>query len=195
MAGMCVIQNGKLKKNLTKRFKIKTIFKADDSKCIEEVIERRLKHSIENKNTNFGKIPDVIFVDGGIAQIRAAKRVVNKYKLDIHVFGMLKNEKHKTKALIDENRNEIKIDNELMNFTTYIQEEVHNVAINYSRNLINKNITSSKLDNIKGIGEKRKQELFKKFGSIELIKIAKESEISSIIGISLEKAKEIKEKL
>lgn len=192
---MCTIQNGKLKKNLNKRFKIKTIFNIDDPRCIAEVIERRIKHSIDNNNSNFGKIPDVIFVDGGITQIRAAKKVINKYNLEIPIFGMLKNEKHKTKALIDETRIEIKIDNELLNFVTYIQEEVHNLAINYSRNLINKNITKSKLDEVYGIGEKRKQELFKKFGSIEGIKKANETDISLAIGISIKKAKEIKEKL
>lgn len=195
VGGMCTIQNGKLKKNLTKKFKIKTILKVDDPKCIQEVIKRRIKHSTQKDNKSFGNIPNLIFVDGGITQIKAAKKAIDEYNLDIPIFGMLKNEKHKTKSLINIERKEINIDSELLNFITYIQEEVHNVAINYSRNLINKSITKSKLDDIEGIGEKRKQDLLKKFGSIDEIKKADEYEIAKIKGISIKKAKEIKEKI
>ena len=107
VAGMCVMQDGVIKKNLSRRFKIKTVLSQDDPKCMEEVITRRLKHSIENPNGGFGKLPDAIFADGGITQIRATKAAIQKYNLNIPVFGMVKNDKHQTRALMDENRNEL----------------------------------------------------------------------------------------
>lgn len=87
---MCVMQNGIVKKNLSRRFKIKTVLQQDDPKCMQEVIERRLKHSLENPNGGFGTLPDLIFVDGGINQIKAAKRASLKYELSIPIYGMIK---------------------------------------------------------------------------------------------------------
>ncbi len=104
VAAMCVMQDGVIKKNLSRRFKIKTVYSQDDPKCMEEVITRRLKHSIDNPNGGFGKLPDAIFADGGITQIRATKKAIEKYKLNIPVYGMVKNDKHQTRALMDENR-------------------------------------------------------------------------------------------
>ena len=79
VAAMCVMQDGVIKKNLSRRFKIKTVYGQDDPRCMEEVIERRLKHSIENPKGGFGELPDAIFADGGITQIRATKKAVQKY--------------------------------------------------------------------------------------------------------------------
>lgn len=76
VAGMCVMQDGVIKKNLSRRFKIKTVYNQDDPRCMEEVITRRLKHSIENPKGGFGILPDVIFADGGITQIRATKKAI-----------------------------------------------------------------------------------------------------------------------
>ena len=98
---------GVIKKNLSKRFKIKTIETQNDVACTEEVVTRRLKHSIENPKGAFGNLPDLILADGGITQIKAIKRAINKYNLKIPVFGMVKDDKHNTKMLIDENRKEI----------------------------------------------------------------------------------------
>ena len=91
VAGMCVLQDGVINKKLSRRFKIKTIFNQDDPKCMEEVITRRLKHSIEDASGGFGDLPDAIFVDGGITQIRAAKKAISKYPdINVLVFGMVK---------------------------------------------------------------------------------------------------------
>ena len=106
VAAMCVMQDGIIKKNLSRRFRIKTVYGQDDPRCMEEVITRRLKHSIDDPNGGFGKLPDVIFADGGITQIRATKRAIEKFNLPIAVFGMVKNDKHQTRALMDENRKE-----------------------------------------------------------------------------------------
>ena len=195
VAAMCVMQDGIIKKNLSRRFKIKTVYSQDDPKCMEEVITRRLKHSIENPNGGFGKLPDVIFADGGITQIRATKNAIEKYKLNIPVFGMVKNDKHQTRALMDENRKELEISENLMNLITRFQDIVHDTAITYHRKVRDKQITKSELDDIDGIGKVKKQALLKKFGSLEQIKKATIEELMNVKGITEELAKRIIENL
>lgn len=191
VAGMCVLQDGKVNKKLSRRFKIKTVLGQDDPKCTEEVVTRRLKHSIESQTDGFGALPDVIFADGGITQIRAIKKAVAKYDLDIPVYGMVKDDKHRTRALIDESRKEFKISERLMHTITHLQDEVHNTAIEYHRKLRDEAITKSSLDNISGIGEKRKQELLKTFGSVDKIKEASVEELCKIKGITESLAQDI----
>ena len=192
VAGMCVMLDGVIKKNLSRRFKIKTVYEQDDPRCMEEVITRRLKHSIENPNGGFGNLPDVIFADGGITQIRATMKAVKKYNLNIPVFGMVKNEKHQTRALMDENRKELQISQTLMNLITKFQDTVHDTAITYHRKLRDKSITKSKLDEINGIGKVKKQALLKRFGSVEKIKKASIEELIKVKGITKKIAEEIK---
>ncbi len=192
VAGMCVMQDGVIKKNLSRRFKIKTVYEQDDPKCMEEVITRRLKHSIENPKGGFGSLPDVIFADGGITQIRATKKAIEKYSLDIPVFGMVKNDKHQTRALMDENRKELEISQNLMNLITHFQDTVHDTAITYHRKLRNKSVIKSELDEIKGIGKVKKQALLKEFGSVEKIKQASVDELMKVKGINEEIAKKLK---
>ncbi len=192
VAGMCVMQDGVVKKNLSRRFKIKTVYNQDDPRCMEEVITRRLKHSIENPKGGFGILPDVIFADGGITQIRATKKAIQKYDLNIPVFGMVKNDKHQTRALMDENRKELKISPRLMNLITNFQDTVHDTAITYHRKLRDKAITKSELDEIDGIGKVKKQALLKAFGSVEKIKQASIEDLINVKGINEELAKKIK---
>lgn len=195
VAGMCVLEDGVINHKLSRRFKIKTVLMQDDPRCMGEVIERRLKHSINSSNSGFGKLPDAIFVDGGITQLRAARSVIDKLGLDIKLYGMVKNNKHRTRALIDEERNEQELSENLMNIITNFQDEVHKTAIEYHRKLRDKEITKSALDEISGIGEIKKQELLKKFGDIEKIKEASIEELTKIKGINEKLAKIIKEEL
>ena len=192
VAAMCVMQDGVIKKNLSRRFKIKTVYGQDDPRCMEEVIERRLKHSLENPKGGFGELPDVIFADGGITQIRATKRAVQKYGLEIPVYGMVKNDKHQTRALMDENRRELEISENLMHLITRFQDTVHDTAITYHRKVRDKQITKSELDDIKGIGEAKKQALLKTFGSVEKIKQASVEELMKVKGITENLAKSLK---
>ena len=192
VAAMCVMQDGVIKKNLSRRFKIKTVYGQDDPRCMEEVITRRLKHSIENPEGGFGKLPDVIFADGGITQIRATKKAIEKYNLDIPVFGMVKNDKHQTRALMDENRNELVISENLKNLITRFQDTVHDTAITYHRKVREKDITKSELDDISGIGEVKKKALLKHFGSVAKIKEASVAELMKVDGINEKLAEEIK---
>ena len=209
VAGMCVMQDGVIKKNLSRRFKIKTVFGQDDPKCMKEVIGRRLVHSIENPEGGFGNLPDVIFVDGGITQIRAALEAIGELKvqykdkdvrfnteiLDIPIFGMVKDDKHSTRALMNKNREELNITEDLFNLITSFQDAVHDTAIGYHKKLRDREVKKSALDDIKGIGEKKKNDLLKKFGSIKKIAEADIEEISKIKGINEELAKKIKEEL
>lgn len=225
VAAMCVMQDGIIKKNLSRRFKIKTVFGQDDPRCMEEVITRRLRHSIEEPKGGFGEFPDVIFADGGITQIRAVQNAIEQVKndfrdggknyalhknetdfgkeqnnsnkeeilkkLDIPVFGMVKNDKHQTRALMDNLRNELEISQNLMNLITKFQDTVHDTAITYHRKVRDKQITKSELDEIHGIGEVKKLALLKHFGSVDKIKRASVEELMQVKGINEELAKKI----
>ncbi len=193
VAAMCVMQDGKIKKNLSRRFKIKTVYGQDDPKCMEEVITRRIKHSINSESSGFGKLPDLILADGGITQIRAIKKAISQYDIYIPVYGMVKNDKHQTRALIDEEKNEYKISENLFKAITLFQDEVHNTAITYHRKLRDSSMKKSELDNIKGIGEIKKKELLKKFGSVENLKKADIKEIMQVKGITREIAEKVKQ--
>lgn len=195
VAGMCVMQDGTIKKNLSRRFKIKTVIGQDDPACMKEVIYRRIMQSINNENGGFGKLPDVIFVDGGITQIRAGLEAIRDANVDIPIFGMVKNDKHQTRALMDKNRKELTISDQLMNTITLFQDTVHDTAIGYHKKLRDEGITKSLLDEIPGIGTVKKVALLKKFGSTEKIKQASLEEISSVKGINVDLAKKIKETL
>ena len=196
VAGMCVMVDGTIKRNMSRRFKIKTVLTQDDPKCMQEVVTRRLKHSIDNSNSSgFGKLPDAIFADGGITQIRAIKQALKSLELDIPVFGMVKNDKHQTRALINEQRQEFEISENLMNLITKFQDEVHDTAISYHRKLRDESITKSELDDIKGIGEAKKKALLKYFGSVEKIRNSSTEEIVKVNGINGELAKNILQQL
>ena len=196
VAGMCVMVDGTIKRNMSRRFKIKTVLTQDDPKCMQEVVTRRLKHSIDNSNSSgFGKLPDAIFADGGITQIRAIKQAVKSLELDIPVFGMVKNDKHQTRALINEQRQEFEISENLMNLITKFQDEVHDTAISYHRKLRDESITKSEIDDIKGIGEAKKKALLKYFGSVEKIRNSSIEEIVKVNGINGELAKNILQQL
>jgi len=238
VAAMCVLKDGEIKKNLSRRFRIKTVLTQDDPRCMEEVITRRLAHSVEEtsnedfeksvdnkekmdnkvrkmstddeaqkeatnnkvnkgatKNQAFGELPDAIFADGGITQIRAIRRAIDKYNVPVKIFGMVKNDKHQTRALIDEDRNEIKISPELMLLITRFQDTVHDTAISYYRKLHEKSLSHSELDDIKGIGDAKKKALIKTFGSVEKIKQASVEEICKVKGINRELAENIKNAL
>ncbi len=209
VAGMSVMQDGSIKKNMARRFKIKTVFGQDDPRCMKEVITRRLIHSVENPNGGFGRLPDVIFVDGGITQIKAAiegiEDLKKEYKekndefdckiLDIPVFGMVKNDKHQTRALMNKEREELKISENLFNLITKFQDSVHDTAIGYHKKLRERELTKSKLDEIPGIGKVKRTALLKKFGSSKKIAEASIEELMQIKGINENLAKKIKEEL
>ena len=195
VAGMCVAQNGVIKRNLSRRFKIKTVFGQDDPRCMKEVVTRRIMHTLEMDDNAFGGLPDLILADGGITQIRAIKSALDECNVEIPVYGMVKDDTHSTRALVDENKNEFEISEELFHFITNLQDEVHKTAIEYHRKLRDKEMTKSKLDYIEGIGEKKRDNLLKQFGTISKIKEASVEELMKVKGINETLAKKIKEEL
>ena len=194
VAGMCVAIDGVIKRNMTRRFRIKTVFGQDDPRCTEEVVTRRIKHSIENPKGGFGTLPDLILADGGITQIKAIKKALKVYELDkiIPVYGMVKDDKHSTRALVNENKKEYEISENLFFFITNLQNEVHNTAVEYHRKLREQAMTKSELDDIEGIGKAKRETLLKEFGTIEKIKSASIEELTKIKGITKDLADKIK---
>lgn len=129
VGAMIRVDDGKLNKKLYRKFKIKSTLTQDDPKCMYEVLNRRLKHDEWD-------YPDVILIDGGITQVNAAKKALKENNLDIAVYGMVKNDKHRTKGLIDINGKELKIlEKYTINFLTFVQDEIHRFVITYHRKL------------------------------------------------------------
>ncbi|MBF8983361.1 excinuclease ABC subunit UvrC [Lutibacter sp. B2] len=189
VASMVVFENGKAKYSDYRRFKIKTIEGPNDYGSMQEVIYRRLKRGIEGQ---FNRFPDVMLIDGGLGHVNAVSEVLNALKVSIPVAGMVKDEHHKTKDLIYQGRKRsIHKDLNVYQLIGRIQEEAHRFAISYHKSLRGKTLVQSVLDEIKGIGPKRKTSLLKHFGSIEKIKKASIDELNKVEGMNYNAAKEI----
>ncbi len=193
VGGMITFINNKPQKSLYRRFKIRTTDEQDDLKCTYEVVFRRFSNT-QTCDESFSVLPDLILADGGAGQVSAIERALNDTGYSVPVVGMVKNSKHQTKALLVNGRNiQLSKYPEIFKFIYEIQEEVHRYAITYHRILRSKSLSKSALDDIEGIGEIRKKELLKRFGSIEGIKKASVEEICEIKGITEEIAKRLKE--
>ena len=176
IGSMVVFTNGKKDKKEYRRYKIKTVIGPNDYGSMAEILERRLKH---------GNFPDLILLDGGKGQVSSVKKVLEKNNVEIPLWGMYKDDKHRTKGLISQEK-QIELDktSNLYRFVASIQEEVHNYAITYHRSLRNKTLTKSVLDDIQGIGEKRKKALLAHFKNIEGIKNATFEELLEVEGMN-----------
>lgn len=194
VSAMIVMEDGKINKKLTRRFNFNEINMQNDYLVTKKTILKRMKHNLEGKK-GLGEMPNIIIADGGINQINAIIEALEILNLDIAVFGLVKDDKHTTKALITKNKEEIKLSNETMLALTNMQEEVHNAAIRYHRKKREEKIHKSKLDNVKGIGEKTKKELLIKFGSTENIKNKNIEELKKVRGITEKIAEDILKEL
>ena len=178
VSGMVVYEDGLPCKSKYRKYKV-MVDKNDDYNTMKEVIYRRYYRALIDKD-----LPDLILVDGGINQIRAAKDVLNSLNLGIKVCGLVKNDKHRTNDLLDGDTLEIyDIDrtSNLFHYLTRMQDEVHRYTINYHRQIRSKGSISSILDNIPGIGNKRSKDLIKRFGSVKRMKEASLGELCEII--------------
>ncbi|WP_434797716.1 excinuclease ABC subunit UvrC [Terrisporobacter vanillatitrophus] len=180
---MVVFTNGIKDKKEYRRYKIKTVEGPNDYDSMAEILDRRLQK---------GDFADLILLDGGKGQVSAVQKVFDKYGIDIPLWGMYKDDKHRTKGLICASK-EIELDktSNLYRFVASIQEEVHNYAISYHRSLRNKSLTKSSLDDIPGVGEKRKKALLSHFKNMEDIKNASVKELSEIDGLNKSVAENI----
>ena len=186
IGSMVVFTNGKKDKKEYRRYKIKTVIGPNDYDSMAEIVERRLK---------YGDFPDLMLLDGGKGQVSAVKKVLNKYNVEIPLWGMYKDDKHRTKGLISQEK-EIELDrtSNLYRFVASIQEEVHNYAISYHRSLRNKSLTKSELDDIQGIGEKRKKALLNHFmdiGVTTIKRVGKKKDIEAIKKATFEELLEV----
>lgn len=176
---MVVFKQGKPAKKEYRKYKI-SLDKNDDYHTMEEVIYRRYYRALIDKT----ELPDLIVVDGGINQINACLNMLNELNLNIRVCGLRKNDKHRTNDLIDSNGYKIiELDrmSPVFHYLTRMQDEVHRYTISYHRTIRSKGAISSVLDNIEGIGAKRKKELIKTFGSINKIRNASITELTKIL--------------
>ncbi len=178
VAGMVVFDHFEPNKNEYRKFKIQTDAK-DDLSAMKEVIYRRYFKVVMEEI----EAPDLIIVDGGELQIETAKEVLDGLHLNIPLCGLKKNDKHKTSVLVNSNLEEIEVDknSNLFIFLNKIQEEVHRYAITYHRNVRSKGSLASLLDMAPGIGEVRKKELLKKFGSLKKMKEATLEELEEVL--------------
>jgi len=180
VGAMITVINGKLANNLYRKFKIKDAYVQDDISCTYQVLTRRL-NELDSEDEAFSVLPDLILADGGKNQVGAIKRALSEKGVNVEVIGMIKDNKHKIKALLINGKSfPISHYPELLKFLFMIQEEVHRVAIGYHRNLRSKGLSESELDLIPGVGEKRKKELLKHFKSIDRIKKATVDEILEV---------------
>ena len=178
VSGMVVFVNGLPDKSKYRKYKIMED-KNDDYNTMREVIYRRYYHGLIDKD-----LPDLILVDGGANQIRAAKEILEELNLNIKVCGLVKNNKHQTSDLLDGDTLEVyDIDrtSNLFHYLTRMQDEVHRFTITYHKQIRSKGSIQSLLDNIPGIGEKRRKELIKRFGSAKRIKEASLEELKEIL--------------
>ena len=180
---MVVYTKGIKDKKEYRRFKIKTVEGPDDYASMAEVLDRRLKH---------GNLPDLILLDGGKGQVSAVKKVLEENGEDIPLWGMYKDDRHRTKGLLNgEKTIELDRTTSLYRFVAGIQEEVHNYSISYHRSLRDKKMTKSILDDIPGIGPKRKKALMDKFKDVDKLKKASKEDLVAIDGITDRLADEV----
>lgn len=197
VGSMVVFEDGIPMPKEYRKFKIKTVEGPNDYASHKEVLTRRLKKGIEEKSkgntqTGFGSLPDLILMDGGKGQVNIAEGVLNDLGLNIEIAGLVKDDKHTTRAIIYNNE-EISINKRdpVYKLIYEIQEEAHRFAINYHRKLMQNTMKTSELDNIKGVGKKTRQNLYTHFKTISNIKKASVEELMEVPLVGKSQALEI----
>ena len=182
VASMVVFEDGKPKRGEYKRFKVEDLDGQDDYGSMRQVVRRRFIHYMQ-KDKGFDLTPDLLLIDGGIAHANAALEVLRELGISLPVLGMVKDDKHRTRALVTPQGQQIRIDANQAVFAMIgnIQEETHRFAVTYHRQLRSKRLKYSALDKIPGIGPKRKQDLLKQFKSISAIAAASLDELERVL--------------
>lgn len=194
VGSMVVFEGGRPKKNDYRKFKIKTIVGADDYHSLEEVLTRRFFRGLDDSTASkgFERLPDLILMDGGKGQVKIAKEVIEKFSLDIPICGMVKDDHHQTRALFYEGEeHSFEDEPEIFNLITRVQDEAHRFAIEYHRLLRSKEQVKSVLDEIEGIGPKRRKALLLAFGSVENISQASEEALVKVEGMNQKIAQKV----
>lgn len=196
VAGMIVFKNGRPLKRAYRTFIIKSFAGQDDYGSMREVLERRFneyeKHKNGNADEGFGKMPDLILLDGGKGQVSVVKEILDEMNIDVPLFGMVKDSKHKTRAITGDG-GEIAINSNRAVFTlvSEIQEEVHRFSVGFHHKKHAKKGLELSLTKIQGVGEKKAKELLKEFKTIKAIKNASVEELAKVKGINISLAEKI----
>ena len=182
VASQVVYVGGKPSKKDYKKYKLKAMSGQDDYGSMRQILTRRLSH-YASADSGFDCLPDLMLIDGGVVHANVALDVLREFDLSVPVLGMVKDDRHRTRALVTPAGEEIRIDNNqaIFSFIGQIQEETHRFAITYHRQRRSKRLHYSELDQIPGIGPKRKQELLKQFKSLTGIKAASLPELERIL--------------
>ena len=193
VGGMVVFEGGKPKKSDYRKFKIKSIQGPNDYGSLEEVLSRRFaRFETTVDGTSFSKLPDLIMMDGGKGQVGIAEKIVGQYGLDIEICGMVKDDRHRTRALLYKGE-EIVLNThgEGFKLITRLQDEVHRFSIEYHKTLRSKAQVQSVLDDIKGVGKERKKIILRHFKSVDNLSKASLEDIEAVVGIPKDVASHI----
>ena len=194
VAGMVVFKDARPYKAAYKKFKIKGFDGQDDYASMAEVLDRRFDEYEKGSDEGFKTLPDLILLDGAKGQIGAVVPILQKHNINVPVFGMVKDSKHRTRAVATRGGDiAIKSNRRVFTLITNIQDEVHRFAIGYHKTLRSKSVTSSELLNIEGVGKGLAAKLLKHFGGISKIKKADFEEITKVKGIPRKTAENIVE--
>lgn len=192
VAGMVVFRNGKPQKSGYKTFKIKGFLGQDDYRSMAEVLDRRFNEYKKGENPDFATLPDLILLDGGKGQISAVEPILKKHGINLPLFGMVKDSKHRTRAIAWGGGDiSIKANEAAYRLVTAIQDEVHRFAISYHKKRRSKKMLSSELTDIEGIGKAKAAELMKHFKTMKAIKSASVNELCAVSGINRPLAEKI----
>ena len=190
VGGMVVFKNGAPYKSGYRKFIVNDVIGGDDLGAMREVLTRRFSHQNDDE---FPRLPDLILMDGGENQVKIAQEVLKSYNLAIPVFGMVKDQKHKTRAIAaDGGEITISATRKVFTLVSAIQEEVHRFAISYHHAKHQKNAKQSELTSIEGIGQKKAEALWREFKTLDKIKRADIDTLASVKGISIKDAVNIK---
>ncbi len=196
VAGMVVFKNGKPFKSAYRRFSVKGFVGQDDYRSMAEVLDRRLneyeKCREKGEQEGFGRLPDLILLDGGKGQVNAVLPVLQAHNITVPMFGMVKDNKHRTSAISTAGgRIDFNAKKKAFSLVTNIQDEVHRYAVAYHRKKHTKSALSASLTEIKGIGPAKAKALIIKFGTLQRIGEATVEELMSVKGITQQNAEEI----
>jgi len=192
VASMVVFYDGRPLRSNYRKFKIKSFIGQDDYRSMSEVIDRRMKEYEKQEDTAFSRMPDLILLDGGSSQISAVLPVLSRRNIKVPVFGMVKDSKHKTRAIATTGEDiSIKATRRAYALVTNIQDETHRFAITYHKQRKSKSMLESELLKIDGVGEKRAAELYRNLKSLKAIKKATVNDLCTIGGINKETAENI----
>lgn len=195
VAGMVVFENAQPLRSAYKRFSMKETVGQNDYACMQEVLRRRFNRYFEQKETGkgFGRMPDLILLDGGKGHVSAVQEVLDELGLEVPLFGMVKDDRHRTRA-IAKNGGEISITTfkSAFRLVSTIQDEVHRFAITYQRNVRKKNTFSMRITDFEGIGPKKAEKLLKAFKTKTALQQATAEELSKVVAMPLERAEQLR---